>query len=66
MSQTGGLKVAGVLIESAPPYVLIGIGVNIRQAPTVDTTGAERGKCITLVQHALISIVDTVPYNFDA
>jgi biotin-(acetyl-CoA carboxylase) ligase len=46
--QTGGLKVAGVLIESAPPYVLIGIGVNIRQAPTVDTTGAERGKCVTV------------------
>ena len=38
-----GYKVAGVLIESAPPYALIGLGVNVRQSPTVPASGPERG-----------------------
>ncbi len=31
-----GAKVAGVLIEYAGPYVVIGIGINIKSNPTVD------------------------------
>lgn len=40
----GGGKVAGVLIEAELPFLLIGIGVNMRQKPDVPQEGSDRGR----------------------
>ncbi|CAM9178967.1 unnamed protein product [Choristocarpus tenellus] len=40
----GGRKVAGVLIEAELPYLLVGIGVNVRHKPEVPTDGPQRGR----------------------
>eukprot|EP00903_Cladosiphon_okamuranus_P015882 g14668.t1 len=40
----GGSKVAGVLIEAELPFLLIGIGVNVRHKPEVPQQGPDRGR----------------------
>lgn len=56
-----GAKVAGVLIESELPCILIGIGVNVRQAPAVPNEGKERGRVATcLAAHGAASDNDAV------
>ncbi|CAM9399124.1 unnamed protein product [Ectocarpus sp. 6 AP-2014] len=40
----GGSKVAGVLIEAELPFLLIGIGVNVRNKPEVPQNGPDRGR----------------------
>lgn len=39
-----GSKVAGVLIEAELPFLLIGIGVNVRHKPDVPQDGPDRGR----------------------
>lgn len=40
----GGAKVAGVLIEAELPFLLVGIGVNVRHKPEVPQQGPDRGR----------------------
>lgn len=40
----GGAKVAGVLIEAELPFLLVGIGVNVRHKPDVPQQGPDRGR----------------------
>lgn len=40
----GGGKVAGVLIEAELPFLLVGIGVNVRHKPDVPQEGPDRGR----------------------
>lgn len=40
----GGSKVAGVLIEAELPFLLVGIGVNVRHKPEVPQQGPDRGR----------------------
>lgn len=40
-------KIAGVLIESAQDWFLIGIGINVGYAPTIPSDGANRGRTAT-------------------
>lgn len=40
----GGSKVAGVLIEAELPFLLVGIGVNVRNKPEVPQNGPDRGR----------------------
>lgn len=40
----GGRKVAGVLIEAELSFLLVGIGVNVRQKPDVPQQGPNRGR----------------------
>lgn len=43
----GGSKVAGVLIEAELPFLLVGIGVNVRHKPDVPRQGPDRGRPAT-------------------
>jgi len=43
----GDEKVAGVLIEGDGTHLLVGIGVNVRHAPAVPQSGAQRGRAST-------------------
>lgn len=43
----GNRKVSGVLIEMEGDRLLIGMGVNLRNAPAVPTDGADRGRAAT-------------------
>ena len=43
----GGSKVAGVLIEAELPFLLVGIGVNVRHKPDVPRQGPHRGRTAT-------------------
>ena len=59
----GDDKVSGLLIEmdSSSAYYLVGIGVNVAQAPPVPSAGADRGRTATcLAEHGLpVSDADT-------
>ena len=43
----GGSKVAVVLIEAELPFLLVGIGVNVRHKPDVPRQGPDRGRPAT-------------------
>jgi biotin-(acetyl-CoA carboxylase) ligase len=59
----GDDKVSGLLIEmdSSSAYYLVGIGINVAQAPPVPSAGADRGRTATcLADHGLsVSDADT-------
>ncbi len=42
-------KVCGVLIEMENDYMLIGIGCNVRTAPTIDAQGKDAGRSSTAI-----------------
>lgn len=44
-----GQKVCGVLIEMEDDYLLVGIGCNVRTAPSIDSKGADAGRTSTAI-----------------
>lgn len=58
-----GLKVSGILIEIEPPYAIIGIGMNLVSAPTIETGATYLNRYATvdfekLLQELLKSLGD--------
>jgi len=53
-------KISGVLIESANDWFLIGIGVNVAQAPEIPTSGPNHGRVSTSIRsHCQLTDVTT-------
>ncbi|CAM9115518.1 unnamed protein product [Discosporangium mesarthrocarpum] len=57
----GGKKVAGVLIEAELPFLLVGIGVNMRHKPEVAAEGPQRGRpAASMAEHGAITTDEAV------
>jgi len=56
----GESKVAGVLIEAELPFLLVGIGVNVRHKPEVPRHGPDRGRPATCLADFGVDSTDEV------
>jgi len=51
-----GKKVSGVLIETELPFLLIGVGINVVEAPVIPDSGADAGRAATAIVEQVANV----------